>query len=131
MNTAQSNTDTEGIGRALMRFCGSLTETTCQGSSGNSLLPFSSVEDVRVALPQPLSPCELIVRLKQITGRMLGTLKPQIGRTRQRPEGEGKKFVNSRLCLPLCVRESSCRAAGPGSPLAFGVGGNLCFPFVE
>jgi hypothetical protein len=94
-----------------MMLGGSLTETLHQRSSGNSLHAVSRVEDVQVALPQPKYP-----RFKQITGRKLGTLKPRLGHAGQRPAGQGRQFVTD------CVHESSCRVAGPGSPLALAVG---------
>jgi hypothetical protein len=54
MWSAQSDTDAEGKGRALMTLGGSLTEIDLQRSSGNYLQAFSSVEDVRVVFSHPL-----------------------------------------------------------------------------
>jgi hypothetical protein len=45
-----------------------------------------------------------------------GHIKPRLGHAGQRPAGQGRQFVTD------CVHESSCRVAGPGSPLALAVG---------
>jgi hypothetical protein len=85
----------------------------------NSLQVASSVEDVQVALLQPLSPYELLN-----SGRSIGRTPAPYTKdcvVGQHGEGEGRQFNISGGASPHYVSESSFRTAGLVSPLAVGV----------
>jgi hypothetical protein len=108
--------DTEEIGRAWMMLGGSLTETPCERPCRNDLPAalllwmFRGLCHNSVAL--------WIVRLKQIRGRMLGTLQgwcTQVSIVKM-----GGLLQTAVYVSPVCVHESSSRAVGPGIVSSFG-----------
>jgi hypothetical protein len=99
LRTGQSWADTEGRGQAWMMLDGSSTEAACQRSSGIVCRLSPQLRMFRW-LCHSHCPRVWMIRLKEIIRRTLGTLLLKIGRTGQRPEGDGRQFVASSWCLP-------------------------------